>query len=218
MYQLATLSCKRTIAPMHCKLAVCKSYSGNATFDYASNAPGETGQAYASQAPGYAGVPDLISKPYEKDNANYFSLIGHIGRDPEYRQLASGDGVATMTLAVRRGKEKPDDWCGHLIHDCFAQIYDEHLAIIHRHVDVTNRCVARVWRGLSLLQLRAAARNLVLVACKRDFVVCDMFRCCTVCDGRALYFSPWCFGVFRHSVVVPCFFLLFSVCRPPVSL
>ncbi|KAK3278561.1 hypothetical protein CYMTET_13508 [Cymbomonas tetramitiformis] len=47
---------------------------------------------------------------WDQSIANSVHLIGHAGRDPEVKVLQSGNMVASLTLAVSNGKDKPPDW------------------------------------------------------------------------------------------------------------
>jgi single-strand DNA-binding protein len=53
---------------------------------------------------------------------NSITLVGRAGRDPELRYFESGKAVASLTLAVNRGRDKEPDWFNLEVWDKQAQV------------------------------------------------------------------------------------------------
>ena len=101
---------------------------------------------------------------------NFIFLQGHVGRDAETRFSASGVQVATFSLAVNRGKDKPVDWFKVVSFGWKAE-QAEAMAKKGAKVQVTGQAQVEQWENRDGSKRSApviVAENLAIIPSKQD--------------------------------------------------
>jgi single-strand DNA-binding protein len=106
---------------------------------------GTSVKAFHFETPGQSGNSDVIGETdFDPVAANFISVVGNVGNDPELRFLDNGNKVASWSLAFRDRRDAETEWFNI---EAWGSLAERAAAEIHRgnRIAVQGRLKIRSW-------------------------------------------------------------------------